>query len=282
MFAKKGMNRKSLQIQRLTFGSLFKVHLLTGLGLCVPFFLLGLFFALFAPGSIRLEEGATMGSFYGTLFSLPLIWPPLFALLLVCPGWVAFAVKGAFSRTTLEVIESGAPPLRGDDPGSLTPSELAGAPAHRPEVRARARQKTILLVVGAVAVTAAVCFYITRPTYHLPKARLMVDSPDRAFTAVVVEFDEPWRVPPEMRTQVIHLVGKAEVEQSPTLAPGVELGARGRYVASIDSCADGDIDVLWTSPRTLVIRYTQAKPDMVSWLKTFEGVSILLEERPGP
>lgn len=264
------MNRTTIEIQRLSFGSLFKVHLMTCLGLCVPFCILGLLAALFAPGRIVLQDGATMGSFYLMLATTPVIWAPLFAGFLTCAGWIAFAVKTAFSPTALTVIER-----------APTPPELARGPAGVLADRPRVRPWMIVLGVGVGVAVGAFCLSFGGATLVPQKVRQAVASPDGEFTAVIAGLDLGWRdaATPEGASQYVQLLRRGEAEQAPALAPGVELGWRGHQAASVHSCADGDIEVSWTSPRTLLIRYTQSKPDMISWTKTVEGVSIVLEEK---
>lgn len=264
------MNRTTIEIQRLSFGSLYKVHLMTCLGLCVPFCILGLLAALFDPGNIVLKDGDTMGSFYLTLASTPVIWAPLSAGFLTCAGWIALALKGAFSPTALTVIER-----------APTPPGLARLAAGVLAARPRVRPWMIVLGVGVGVAVGAFCLSFGGATLVPQKVRQAVASPDGEFTAVVAYYDYDGRdkeAPEEVR-QFIELLRKAEAEEAPALAPGVELGRRGHQAASIGACADGDIEVRWTGPRTLLIRYTQAKPAMISWTKTVEGVSIVLEEK---
>ncbi len=96
--------RSSLIIRRLSYASLFKIFLLGGFGLTVPFCALGLLFAVFFPSSVRLEEGQTMLQFILMLLGVTIIWPLFFALFLGTAAWLAMSAKGLLSSTSIEIL----------------------------------------------------------------------------------------------------------------------------------------------------------------------------------
>jgi len=96
--------RSSVVIRRLSYVSLFKIFLLGGFGLTVPFCALGLLIAAVSPGNVRLEEGQTMLQFILILLGVTILWPPFFALFLGTAAWVAMSAKGLFGSTSIEVL----------------------------------------------------------------------------------------------------------------------------------------------------------------------------------
>jgi hypothetical protein len=109
--------------------------------------------------------------------------------------------------------------------------------------------------------------------------RLSIDSPNGTLVAVVSTVDrESHGI--RLLVQSVNIVRKEEMGVGSASEAKGWPGFGGYSVAAIHSCENDDIDIKWTSETALVIRYSQTKPDWVSFVKTAKGVSISLEEVP--
>lgn len=99
------MKRVSLDVQRLSFGTLFKIFALAGFAVCLPFCVVGILVSIFAPQSVNLN-GGTMTGFFVALIFLPILWPTFFALFFSSAAWIALVLKSGYSSTTIEVIQT--------------------------------------------------------------------------------------------------------------------------------------------------------------------------------
>jgi hypothetical protein len=138
-------------------------------------------------------------------------------------------------------------------------------------------KKSVILVLATALTTAAACYLTMKPKMLPQVARLVVDSPDREFVTVVVTSE--WQHH-RVRTvvQSVHLVRRNEADRPPVIRPGTELEFRGSSLAAIHSCESSDFEVRWTGARSISIRYSQTKPDWISFVKIADGVAVSVED----
>lgn len=139
--------------------------------------------------------------------------------------------------------------------------------------------KSIFLVLATALITAAACYLVFKSTPSPRIVRLIYESPDRKFAAIVVTHDSGSGIFRNF-VQTVTLFKKEKASLSFDLKPGVELGMRGNSVAAIQSCENDDIEVQWMGNESILIRYFQRKPDWITSIKVADGISVVLEEMP--
>jgi len=98
--------RTTIEIRRLSLGSLIKIHFIACFALIFPAIVIAALMVVFAPSRVHLLPGQTMGEFVFLLCVLPILWPAMMAVLLGFPAWIAMGLKGKIWNTKIDVIQS--------------------------------------------------------------------------------------------------------------------------------------------------------------------------------
>ena len=242
-----------------------------------PLCIVALLVALFAPQNVHLSEGQTMSGFVALVFMLMFLWPALFALMFGATTWIAMSLKGTVSPTTLEVIcdDRDQPP---DGLIHASPSASAG-----PLKISMKRGSLIWAACGALvmAVIIFACYVVMSPRAVPPKVHDWVESPDGRFVAAIASMEFT-------NHGTRSIVQSVSVTRKEALGNDYATNSRlrrtdlGNTVASIHSCENEDIHVTWADGKSLVVRYSQTRPDWADLVSSADGVIVTLEDEQPP